>query len=65
MQKTSAFSDFYCLPNKLALMGLRPWLLSAVPAGLSLEISGSIPFTRSLTRRPLFLPSDAFELHSQ
>jgi hypothetical protein len=24
MQKTSVFSDFYCLPNKLALMGLRP-----------------------------------------
>jgi hypothetical protein len=24
MQKTSVFSDFYCLPNKLALLGLRP-----------------------------------------
>ena len=28
MQKTSVFSDFYCLPNKLALMGLRPGLSS-------------------------------------
>jgi hypothetical protein len=24
MQKTTVFSDFYCLPDKLALMGLRP-----------------------------------------
>jgi hypothetical protein len=24
MQKTSVFSDFYCLPNKLALMGENP-----------------------------------------
>jgi hypothetical protein len=24
MHKTSVFSDLYCLPNKLALMGLRP-----------------------------------------
>jgi hypothetical protein len=24
MQKTSVFSDFYCLPNKLALMGSCP-----------------------------------------
>jgi hypothetical protein len=37
MQKTSVFSDFYCLPNKLALMGLRPGLSSSVPAGLILQ----------------------------
>jgi hypothetical protein len=24
MQKTSVFPDFYCLPNKLALMGRSP-----------------------------------------
>jgi hypothetical protein len=35
MQKTSVFSDFYCLPNKLALMALRPELSTAVPTGLS------------------------------
>ncbi len=33
MLKTSMFSDFYCLPNKLALMGLRPGIFSAVPDG--------------------------------
>ena len=38
MQKTSVFSDFYCLPNKLALMGLRPGLSSAVPTGLDFLI---------------------------
>jgi hypothetical protein len=25
MQKASVFSDFYCLPNKLALMGRSPF----------------------------------------
>jgi hypothetical protein len=25
MQKTSVFSDFYCLPDKLALMGRSPF----------------------------------------
>jgi hypothetical protein len=37
MQKTSVFPDFYCLPNKLALMGLRPGLLSVVPTGLACD----------------------------
>jgi hypothetical protein len=39
MQKTSVFSDFYCLPNKLALMGLRPGQSSAVPTGLDFEMA--------------------------
>jgi hypothetical protein len=33
MQK-QRFLGFHCLPNKLALMGLRPELNSAVPSGL-------------------------------
>jgi hypothetical protein len=35
--KNSVFSDFYCLANELALVGLRPGLSSAVPPGLGLE----------------------------
>jgi hypothetical protein len=30
MQKKSVFSDFYCLPNKLALTGLSPGLACAM-----------------------------------
>ena len=33
MRKTSVLSDFYCLPNKLALMGLRPGLMYNRPSG--------------------------------
>jgi hypothetical protein len=32
--KKGVFSDFYCLPVKLALVGRSPGLSSAVPAGL-------------------------------
>jgi hypothetical protein len=35
MQKTSVFSDFYCLPNKLALMGEAPTIAFAAPTGKS------------------------------
>jgi hypothetical protein len=28
-KKNSVFSDFYCLPNKLELMGLRPVFFGA------------------------------------
>ena len=37
MQKTSVFADFYCLPNKLALIGRSPGLRSVVPAGLACD----------------------------
>jgi hypothetical protein len=41
MQKTSVFADFYCLPNKLALMGRSPGdseLIRVVPAGTAESI---------------------------
>ena len=51
MQKTSVFADFYCLPNKLALMGLHPGPSSA----RAVQISDSVDVVALISKEKVLL----------
>jgi hypothetical protein len=53
MQKTGVFSDFYCLLNKLAFMGLTSWAKFSRPCGTECKFTVLTQTLKPSSARPV------------